>query len=410
MARVLHIGDDSSSQKLVQALLTDAGHEIVAAQSGLEGTRLAKAQKPDIVLVDVNSRDLDGYEVTLRLRGMPSLQSVPIVAISSEEDPETTLALGADGFVKKPIEKEHFTATIDRFLAGYSERSDYSITEKLRSRFQHTVERLERKVGELSEVNQKLEEMARLRREFLRNFTHEFATPMTPVVGYLRLLLNEEMGPLTPLQRKCLESVNNSTQKLRGLIDTLLDVSALEMGRLHLYERQYDFGEVVSKAIEETSRLFAEAGISLIHEQDSTRMPARGDSDKLRRALVHIIDNAVKFTPRGGEVGVAARIINAERSEDDAYQVVVADSGSGISREDLEKILQPFFQVDGSPTRTHGGVGLGLAFARHAAEAMGGGIEVQSPPRTAVGKKTLGGTAILLSVKKTPEIAIKKAE
>jgi signal transduction histidine kinase len=408
VARVLHIGDDSSSQQLVQALLTDAGHEIVAAQSGLEGTRLAKAQKPDIVLVDVNSRDLDGYEVTLRLRGMPSLQSVPIVAISSEEDPETTLALGADGFIKKPIEKERFTATIDRFLGGYSERSDYNITEKLRSRFQHTVERLERKVGELSELNQRLEEMARLRREFLRNFTHEFATPMTPVVGYLRLLLNEEMGPLTPLQRKCLESVNNSTQKLRGLIDTLLDVSALEMGRLHLYERQFDFGEVVSKAIDETGRRFAEAGISLVHEPDSTRMPARGDSDKLRRAMVHIIDNAVKFTPRGGEVGVAARIITAERSEDDAYQFIVADSGSGISSEDLEKILQPFFQVDGSPTRSHGGVGLGLAFARHVAEAMGGGIEVQSPPRSAVGKKTFGGTAILLSVKKTPEITIHK--
>jgi signal transduction histidine kinase len=404
VARVLHIGDDSNSQQLVQALLTDAGHEIVAAQSGLEGTRLAKAQKPDIVLVDVNSRDLDGYEVTLRLRGMPSLQNVPIVAISAEEDPETTLALGADGFIKKPIEKERFTSTIDRFLSGYSERSDYNATEKLRLRFQHTVERLERKVGELSEVNQKLEEMARLRREFLRNFTHEFATPMTPVVGYLRLLLNEEMGPLTPLQRKCLESVNNSTQKLRGLIDTLLDVSALEMGRLHLYERQYDFGVVVSKAIDETGRLFEEAGISLIHEQEASAMPARGDSDKLRRAMVHIIDNAIKFTPRGGEVGVAARIIGGELSEDDVYQVVVADSGSGISREDLEKILQPFFQVDGSPTRSHAGVGLGLAFARDVAEAMGGGIEVQSPPRSTVSKKTFGGTAILLSVKKHPKL------
>jgi signal transduction histidine kinase len=408
VARILHIGDDPNSQETVRALLTEAGHHIIAARSGLEGTKLAKAQKPDLVLVDINSRDLDGYEVTLRLRGLPSVKSVPIVTIGTGEEPETTLALGADGFIKKPVDKDHFAATIARFLSGYRERTDYDATEILRAQLQNTVERFERKVGELLDVNQTLEEMARLRREFLRNFTHEFATPMTPVVGYLRLLLNEEMGPLTPLQRKCLESINNSTQKLRALIDTLLDVSALEMGRLHLYERQYDFIAVVGKAIEETDRLFSEHGISLIEEQHSNDMPARGDSDKLRRAMVHIIDNAVKFTPRGGEVGIAARVIPGRTANEDTYQFIVADSGSGISGEEVKKILEPFYQVDGSVTRSHGGVGLGLAFARHVAEAMGGGIEIQSPPQCQVGNKTFSGTAVVLSVKMFPEIGVPK--
>lgn len=254
------------------------------------------------------------------------------------------------------------------------------------------VERLEHKVEELAGVNQQLEEIARLRREFLQNLSHEFATPMTPVVGYLRLLLNEELGPLTPLQRKCMESINNSTRKLRTLIDTLLDVSHLETGRLHLYERDYDFGEVATKALSETKDGFAEAGINIVQEQAPGPMPARGDPEKLRRSMMHILDNAAKFTPRGSEVAVAVRAAG------ERYELVVADSGPGISERDRVRILQPFFQVDGSRTRRHGGVGLGLAFSRHVAEAMGGGLSVMSPPDVEVAGRRLTGTAFVLSV------------
>jgi signal transduction histidine kinase len=237
--------------------------------------------------------------------------------------------------------------------------------------------------------------MARLRREFLQNLSHEFATPMTPVVGYLRLLLNEELGPLTPLQRKCVESINNSTRKLRNLIDTLLDVSHLETGRLHLYERDYDFGDVSDKALAETKDQFAERGIIVVRAQPPEPMPARGDSDKLRRALIHVLDNAATFTPRGSEVAIDVR---TSGPNEERYEFIVVDSGPGISDHDRERILQPFYQVDGSRTRSHGGVGLGLAFARHVAEAMGGGIRVISPPDMVVAGRTLHGTAIVLSV------------
>lgn len=404
MARVLHIEDNPVNRLLVRKLLDAAGHEVFDAETGLEGIRLAEVHKPDLVLVDINIPDLDGYEITLRLRGMPWMQGKPIVAVTAEGDRETSLAVGADGLIQKPFNAAHFPELIAQYLAGHTERSDRHADDAriLRSRSQKLVERLEQSVKDLSQANRQLEENARLRQMFLQNLSHEFATPMTPVVGYLRLLLDEEAGPLTPLQRKCLESVHTSTQKLRSLIDTLLDVSHLETGRLHLFDRDYDFAAVVTRALEETEMRFKQAGVQVQREIPSGPLPARGDPDKLRRAMVHILDNAVKFSSRGSVVALSVRAIAEAGSEDRRYELIVADDGPGISENAKDQIMQPFFQVDGSRTRSHGGVGLGLAYARNVAEALGGGIEVQSPPAGPVAGRSLGGTAIRLTVSPQP--------
>ena len=399
MARVLHIEDDPRNRRLVDKLLSAAGHEVIDAANGLEGIRLASSHQPDIVLVDINVPDLDGYEVTLRLRSIATLKEVPIVAITAEGDRETSLAVGADGFISKPIDAARFAKTVRRFLRGHREQGkSASKTGPLRARSQKIVERLERKVVELSEANRALEEMARLRREFLQNVSHELATPMTPVVGYLRLLLDESLGPLTPLQRKCLLSVQNSTQRLRSLVDTLLDVSSLETGRMHFYEREYNFLDVVRRAVEEVRPRFSKESLSLLEEPAPPDLPARGDPDKLRRAMVLVLDNAAKFTPRGGQVAVGVRRAGSQQGGDLSYTLVVADSGPGIPAEHRDKILQPFYQVDGSVTRAHGGLGLGLAFARSVTQSLGGGIEVTSPPDEDVAGERFKGTMIRLRV------------
>jgi signal transduction histidine kinase len=306
--------------------------------------------------------------------------------------------------IQKPIDAQRFPELVAKYLAGHTERVDRETVdaEILRSRSQKLVARLEQTVTGLSDANRKLEENARLRQMFLQNLSHEFATPMTPVVGYLRLLLDEEVGPVTPLQRKCLESIHTATQKLRSLIDTLLDVSHLETGRLHLFDRDYDFANVVSRAVAETDMRFKQAGIQLVCDEGPQQLPARGDPDKLRRAMVHILDNALKFSTRGSEVAVGVRALGKSATSGMRYEFVVADNGPGISNTAKHQILEPFFQVDGSRTRSHGGVGLGLAYARNVAEALGGGIEVQSPPEVVVAGRTLAGTAIRLTVDPEP--------
>jgi len=304
--------------------------------------------------------------------------------------------VGADGFVQKPIDAKTFPKTIGKFLEGHKEEPDGSGEARLRERSQRIVERLEKKVVELSEANRKLEEMARLRREFLQNVSHELATPMTPIVGYVRLLAAEELGPLTPLQRKVLDSITASTERLRSVVDTLLDVSSLDSGRMHFYEREYDLGDCVRRAIDEAKGAFD------LHRTKVTVAPmpddlgARGDAEKVRRCVLHLLDNAAKFTGAGGEVAVEVQ------RHDGSLEVLVADSGPGVAPRERERVFEPFYQVDGSATREHGGVGLGLAFARKVAEALGGGVAIESPPNVDVAGRRLAGTLVRLRVARRP--------
>src|SRR5580700_10597524 len=136
MSRVLHIEDDPRNRLLVRKLLAPEGHEVIDATDGLEGVRSALAQRPDLVLVDLNIPGLDGFEVTLRLRGEPTLAGVPIVAITAEGDRDTSLAVGCDGFLQKPIDARSFSAVIDRYLKGAREVGSSATDSSARLRVQ----------------------------------------------------------------------------------------------------------------------------------------------------------------------------------------------------------------------------------------------------------------------------------
>lgn len=392
MPRILYIEDDPSSRLLVRKLLSAAGHEVHEAATGLEGIGLARRMSADLVLVDINIPDLDGYEVALRLRAEPRYARVPIVAVTAEGDRETSLAVGFDGFIEKPIDARRFADHVQRYLAGERDEGDDS-EAKLREATQRIVERLEARVTQLSEANAQLEELARLRREFLRNLTHELATPMTPVVGYAKLLLAGELGPLTPMQRKAAVAVEAGATKLRSLVDTLLDVSALETGRMTFSARSYDLGALLRRVLEDCDAPIRERQLVLtLAVPEEGELEGAGDPDKLRRAIAHLVDNAIKFTPPGGPLAIEAGVVGED------LVLTVADGGPGVPQDRLEKVLEPFYQVDGSVTRVHGGVGLGLAFARRVAEAHEGRVVVTSPPGRVAGV-SLGGTGVTLRVR-----------
>ncbi len=363
------------------------------APDGLTGVRMALTTRPDLVLVDLNIPGLDGYEVTLRLRSEPALVGVPIVAITAEGDRDTSAAVGCDGFVQKPIDARIFASQIRSFLRGHRApfaSSPDATGERLRMQSGRIVAHLEEKVAELSAANERLREVERLRAEFYRNISHELATPLTPIVGYLRMLIDEELGAISKPQTKALRAMDDCVRRLRSTLDNLIDVTGLETGRMKFFHRDYDFLDTVRRAISATSEKMAERRIALVEQLARGPAPAFGDADRLGRAIGQLLDNAAKFTPEGGLVGIAVW------RSDSGYAVTVADSGPGIPDERTEEIFEPFVQGDGSPTRAHGGVGVGLAIARRVARGLGGDVQLQ--PGAVIAGHELRGAAVTLSV------------
>jgi signal transduction histidine kinase len=394
MPTILHIEDDPANRLLVRKLLTPAGFEVIDAVDGLDGIKKARSSRPDLILVDIAIPGMDGYEVTLRLRSEPSLKGVPIVAITAEGSRDASLAVGCDGFLQKPIDARSFARNIRGYLGGHRDSSTPERTDKyLRQQSQRIVGHLEEKIAELSAANERLVEMAEARKQFYRNISHELATPMTPIVGYLKLLRDGELGALATPQEKALRAMDECVQRLRGLIDNLLDVTGLETGRLRFAQQTYELNEIVRKAVERRLSSFERKRCRLLADVPDGPLPAVGDPARLSRALDHLLENAAKFTPDGGVVGVRARMFDANTVE-----FCVADTGPGIPPDALPRLFSAFYQVDGSPTRTHGGTGIGLAIVRGIAEGHGGTVHVESPSNEEIQGVLLSGAAFFVRI------------
>lgn len=229
--------------------------------------------------------------------------------------------------------------------------------------------------GESSVGEEKLEQAAAGRRAqatFLANMSHELRTPLNAIIGFSELIQDGEAGAVSPEQRRFLGFVLKSGRKLLGLVNDLLELSDLEAGRRKLELTTFDLTSCLRRAHELVRPQAEEKGISIV-VAPACLPPLTADEVKVRRVVAILLGNAVKFTPRGGNVGVTARAGSGSEVE-----ICVTDDGPGISAESRERIFQVFEQGDASIARSHLGVGLGLAQARGLVALHGGRIWVES--------------------------------
>jgi len=208
------------------------------------------------------------------------------------------------------------------------------------------------------------EEATRLKDEFLANLSHELRTPMNAIIGWTHLLRS---GKLEEAQRaRALESIDRAARSQAQLIEDLLDVSRIVSGKLHMSMQPVDLHSVAERALE-SQRLAAHTkGVKLELHRAPEPITVVGDAGRLHQVVLNLVSNAVKFTPNGGSVAVWV-----ERAGVDA-QVRVVDTGEGIAPEFLPYVFDRFRQADGTSTRKHSGLGLGLAIVRHVVELHGG--------------------------------------
>ena len=222
-------------------------------------------------------------------------------------------------------------------------------------------------------------EVERMKSEFLSNISHELRTPLTPIKGYAEILDKKEVPPakLKQFTRGILES----TSKLERIVELLVDFSALEAGRLSPRSASVDLAAMVEKLAGEWEKRTPRH--TVVADVDDGLPEVVGDERLLRRSLEEILDNAVKFSPQGGTITLAVQSTSRQNGDERrrrsrSVEVTVSDEGIGIPEEDVAKIFSDFHQLDGSETRSYGGLGLGLAFVRRIVEAHDGSVSVES--------------------------------
>lgn len=221
-----------------------------------------------------------------------------------------------------------------------------------------------------SSAREAAEESNRLKDEFLATVSHELRTPLTAILGWSRLLDSDSLDEGT--SRQAIETIWRNAKAQSQIIDDILDVSRIITGNLYLDLNPVELGPIVENAINVVRPTADAKGIRIETELDHAPTVVSGDSNRLQQVIWNLLSNAVKFTTSGGRVSL--KMYQTES----AVEIRVSDTGQGISREFLPYVFDRFRQADSSTTRQHGGLGLGLAIARHLIEIHGGSIRAES--------------------------------
>ncbi|MEA3180715.1 MAG: hypothetical protein QOI59_4238 [Gammaproteobacteria bacterium] len=359
-ARILIVDDLPEKLLVYSSLLEDVDAEIVQARSGTEALKRVLEGSFAVILLDVNMPDIDGLETATLIRGHRNGRHTPIIFITAYADEMQTArgyALGAVDYILSPIVAPVLRTKVQVFVDLYKANAALALSNQ----------ELETRVKERTA---ELEQLSRLKDEFLATMSHELRTPLNAIFGWVTLLRTGRLDE--PTQERALETIERNARAQKRLIEDLLDVSRIVTGKVALEILPVDPRRVVEAALETMQPAAQAKGVTVVPLLDTGAATVRGDFARLQQIVCNLLSNAIKFTPSGGQVDVCLAHRNGEA------EISVSDSGQGIKPEFLPLVFDRFRQEDGSISRRHGGLGLGLAIVRHLVELHAGSVEAFS--------------------------------
>jgi signal transduction histidine kinase len=381
-----------SSRMLVKQVLYSAGYEVMEAEDGIAGIRLAQETKPDLILMDINMPGLDGYEAATKIKGLPGLAATPIIAMTAnvvEGDRERALTAGCDGYLPKPIDVDALPNQIDEFLSGRRDHVDEEAARGyLREYSERLVDRLEEKIAALTRSDE-------MKSRFIAIAAHELRTPITVIRGYLDILMDPDraLDGAAPSATTLLEGIYTGLSRLHEIVEDMLDVTRIEAKTLDMKISPMQLDKVAGKAVAFHQQIARQRNLTITLEPMEHLPIIWGDGTRTKQMLVHLIGNAIKYTPDGGSITLSGRQVGQEirtaasdHVEGEHFvELIVADTGIGIDPSEQDRIFEQFYEVRDprlhSTSKTDfmgGGAGLGLAITRGVAEAHGGWVWVES--------------------------------
>jgi signal transduction histidine kinase len=360
-SRILVVDDSPVAVAAIRSALGDEV-DIEVEHDGESALATLERGSFDLVITDWLMPRLDGHALCRAIRARPALAGLYIIFLTVQDKKEHVvegLLAGADDYVPKPFHAEELRARVRVGLRMVNAQRERAAAEAEREQLHR--EHIER-----------LEELGRMKDEFVALVSHELRTPLTSILGYLEMVL-EDADRLSDEQRDFLGVLERNALRLLQMVSDLLFVAQVESGKLRLELGDVELGPVVSETIE-AQRPVAEAKRVRLRLDVEPVPPLRGDRARLAQLVDNLLANAIKFTPPEGSVEVRLHGL------DDVTVIEVSDTGIGIPRDEQERVFQRFFRTSNVTEKEIPGTGLGLSIVKAIAESHGGSVVVSSSP------------------------------
>jgi signal transduction histidine kinase len=346
---LLIVDDSPTNLQLLAGLLRQHGFIVRPVLSGELALQAARHEAPDLILLDINMPKMNGFEVCERLKADAGLKDIPVIFVSAlDEVIDRIRAFGVGGvdYVTKPFQFEEVEARVRTHVA------------------------LRRQQRQVTESYNRLAELEGLRDSLVHMIVHDLRSPLMGILGLQELALEDPATQASPILKECLSEAFSASTRLVDMVNSILDVSRLEAGKMPLNLQACGMNEMVRHGIALL------AGLTAGREVTVTPWPSDAgvhcDPDLIQRVISNLVGNAIKHTPRTTPIGVTVS------TAADSVTVTVRDAGPGIPPEFLPRLFEKFGQADLRAKGRAFSTGLGLAFCELAVKAHGGTISVES--------------------------------
>jgi signal transduction histidine kinase len=346
---ILNVDDDAAARYVKSRILRLAGYEVVEAANGAAAMQLLHERNPDLVLLDVRLPDANGRDIAAAIKADPATAQV-VVLQTSASHVETrhrvaSLDAGADGYLSIPVEPEELVAHVRALL------------------------RMRKAENERQKALEALREADRRKDEFLAMLAHELRNPLAPIRNAVEIL---RLSDDRKVRERARQLVGRQVQHLTRLVDDLLEVSRITQRKVVLQRSRVRLAAIVDSALE-----VARPAFETLDHQVRVSIPEEDiwldvDAVRMSQVMGNLLNNAGKFTPRGGAISIEASCC------DDGLVISVTDDGVGIAPEVLPAVFELFAQADRSLERSQGGLGIGLSLVKGLVEMHGGSVQAQS--------------------------------
>jgi len=344
--KIIVVDDNIENLTAIKNTLKEK-YEVFPCPSAVNMFDLLEHIKPDLILLDVEMPDINGYEAAQKLKNNEIFKDIPIIFLTSMNDAESEIAglnLGAVDYIHKPFAAPLLMRRIKTHL----------------SLIDHQME---------------AQNASRAKGDFLSHMSHEIRTPLNAIIGMINISLStEDIGKI----KNCLQRAHNASKHLLHIINDILDMSKIEAQKFELSYTEFDFEKMLTNIFNVTNVRAEEKDVHLSVNINKD-IPPYIISDELRlsQVIINLVNNAIKFTPEKGKVSLSAEKLD-ESNGNISLRIEVADSGIGISEEQQKKLFTSYNQADSSISRNFGGTGLGLAISKQIVELMQGKIWIES--------------------------------